>query len=249
VIERIVEQLAAIPGVVAVTLGGSRAAGRARPDSDWDFGLYYRGAIDTDAVRRLGYPGTVVEPGEWGRLVNGGAWLVVDGTRVDVLYRDVDVVEHWMREAAAGRYERDHVEGYLAGMTTYVLAGELAVNRVLRGTLPRPSFPDALAASAPGRWFGSATFSLAVAGTQLERGDTTAALGLTVKALVATSQGVLAARREWALNEKWIAERAGLGDVARRLARGADGLAATIDELRDVTATAEKDHEVGAARG
>jgi predicted nucleotidyltransferase len=247
--EELVGRLAAIPGVVAVALGGSRAAGRERPDSDWDFGLYYRGSIDTDAVRELGYPGTVAEPGEWGRLVNGGAWFVVDGTRVDLLYRDVEVVEHWTAEAEAGRYERDHVEGYLAGMTTYVLAGELAVNRVVHGTLPRPSFPAALAAYAPARWFGSARFSLAVASTQLERGDTTTALGLTVKALVATSQGMLAARREWALNEKWIAERAGLGDFARGVSGGANGLAATIDELRAVTATAEKDHEVGVARG
>jgi hypothetical protein len=27
----------------------------ARPDSDGDIGLYYRGCIDTDAIRDLGY--------------------------------------------------------------------------------------------------------------------------------------------------------------------------------------------------
>jgi predicted nucleotidyltransferase len=27
---------------MAVALGGSRAAGTQRPDSDWDFSLYYR---------------------------------------------------------------------------------------------------------------------------------------------------------------------------------------------------------------
>jgi hypothetical protein len=35
--------LGGVPGVVAVVLGGSRAAGTARPDSDWDVGVYYRG--------------------------------------------------------------------------------------------------------------------------------------------------------------------------------------------------------------
>ena len=80
----LVERVARVPGVKAVTLGGSRARGMARPDSDWDFGLYYRGSIDTDAIRELGYPGQVVEPGEWGRIVNGGAWLEVDGERVDL---------------------------------------------------------------------------------------------------------------------------------------------------------------------
>ena len=42
-VEHIAERLAAIPGVVAVTLGGSRATGTAVEGSDWDFGLYYRG--------------------------------------------------------------------------------------------------------------------------------------------------------------------------------------------------------------
>ena len=144
------EQLMEIPGVVAVTLGGSRAGGVIHPDSDWDFGLYYRDAIRADDVRALGFDGTVVEPGAWGRLVNGGAWLTVEGQRVDLLYRDLDVVQHWLDEAEAGRYEVDQVEGYLAGMATYVLAGELALAELLAGELPRPGFPDALRQAAPG---------------------------------------------------------------------------------------------------
>ena len=78
----LVERVARVPGVVAVSLGGSRARGAAHARSDWDFGLYYRGSIDTDAIRALGYPGTVVEPGEWGRIVNGGAWLAPPGLPV-----------------------------------------------------------------------------------------------------------------------------------------------------------------------
>jgi predicted nucleotidyltransferase len=54
--EHLAGRLAAIPGVVAVTLGGSRARGTARADSDWDFGLYYRGSIDPADVRSLGWP-------------------------------------------------------------------------------------------------------------------------------------------------------------------------------------------------
>jgi predicted nucleotidyltransferase len=48
-----------LPGVEAVTLGGSRAAGTHRPDSDWDFGIYYRGHFDPQALRDLGWPGEV----------------------------------------------------------------------------------------------------------------------------------------------------------------------------------------------
>ena len=60
--EWLAEKLRVIPGVVAVTLGGSRARGEQRPDSDWDFGLYYRGRLDADHLRALDYPGTVVDP-------------------------------------------------------------------------------------------------------------------------------------------------------------------------------------------
>jgi hypothetical protein len=39
----------------------------------------------------------------------------VEGQRVDLFYRDLDAVRHWVEEAEAGRYEVDRVEGYLAG--------------------------------------------------------------------------------------------------------------------------------------
>jgi predicted nucleotidyltransferase len=60
----IAERVATIPGVLAVTLGGSRAQGEHLPDSDWDFGLYYRGQLNPDHVRALGWPGEVFSPGE-----------------------------------------------------------------------------------------------------------------------------------------------------------------------------------------
>jgi hypothetical protein len=209
--EHLAPRLAQIPGVVAVALGGSRASGRAQPDSDWDFGLYYRGRISADDVRALGFSGTVVEPGEWGRLMNGGAWLTVEGTRVDLLYRDLDSVEHWVREAEQGRWERDHVEGYVAGMPTYVLAGELALAKVLSGELPRPAFPEALRRSAPPRWDASAAFSLMLAEKAAARGDETYRSGLLAKAAIASAHARLAERGEWALNEKGIVDRVRLG--------------------------------------
>src|SRR5438034_986834 len=82
-------------------LGCSRARGTHRSDSDWDFGLYYRGrdTIDPDDVRALGYSGTVVAPGQWAYPMNGGAWLTVGDRKVDLLYRDLDDVERWSTEA------------------------------------------------------------------------------------------------------------------------------------------------------
>ncbi len=210
-VRELAEQLMEIPGVVAVTLGGSRTGSAIHPDSDWDFGLYYRDTIRADDVRALGFDGTVVEPGAWGRLVNGGAWLTVEGQRVDLLYRDLDVVRHWIDEAEAGRYEVDRVEGYLAGMATYVLVGELAQAEVLAGELPRPEFPDALRQVAPARWRRSAALSLAVADAAAARHDVVSCAGLLAKAAVEVAQAALAERGEWALDEKGIVRHARLG--------------------------------------
>ena len=217
-VPRLVEQVARMPRVIAVTLGGSRARGTARPDSDWDIGLYYRGGIDTDAIRELGYDGHVTEPGEWGRIVNGGAWLEIDGERVDLLYRDLDVVEHWTAEADAGRFEIDRVGGHVAGLPTYVLAGELALGTVLHGSLPRPSFTPALRRAAPPRWEGDAAFSLLVAEQHPARGDAVGCTGLLARAVMTAAHARLAGHGTWVLNEKDLVSRAGLDEATEILA-------------------------------
>lgn len=136
--ESVAEPLARIPGVVAVALGGSRAQGTHRPDSDWDFALYYRGDLDTDAIRALGWPGTITEPGAWAYPMNGGAWLTIQGVKVDLLYRDLDDVERWLARTTEGDWELYRVPGYLAGMPSYTLVAELALGRVLSGRCRDP---------------------------------------------------------------------------------------------------------------
>jgi hypothetical protein len=130
--------LARLPGVQAVTLGGSRAAGAAGPDSDWDFAVYYRGAgFDPASLRSLGWPGEIFPIGGWGGGVfNGGAWLRAGSRRVDVHYRDLDDVEHRLAEAQEGRFGIERLLFHLAGIPTYIVAAELALNRVLHGQLP-----------------------------------------------------------------------------------------------------------------
>lgn len=223
-----------IPGVVAVTLGGSRAAGTATPTSDWDLGLYYRGTIDPADVRALGYPGAVSAPGEWGRIVNGGAWLTIDGERVDLIYRDLDEVVHWTAEAEAGRFEVFREIGYVAGIATYSLAGELALGRVLAGVLDRPAaFPDALRASAPPRWQRLAAGAMYFARVHTERGDRVAATANAMLAVLATAHAVVTSRGQWVLNEKRLVDAAGLTATADAIGAGGtldlDALATALD--------------------
>ena len=208
--EHLGEELARIPGVVAVTLGGSRARGEETEGSDWDFGLYYRDHIDTAAVRALPYEAHVVEPGEWGRLMNGGAWMLVDGQRVDLLYRDLATVEHWTAEAEAGRFEIDAVPGYLAGMASYVLAGEAGLGKVLHGTIPQPSFPEALRAAGHRVWHMRASFSLIYASRYAASAHPAMCGGMLARAALEAGYGRLCAKGDWALNDKRVLSAAGL---------------------------------------
>jgi len=216
-VEFIANRLAAIPGVVAVTLGGSRATNTAVKGSDWDFGLYYQGRLDPADIDALGWPGRVFAPGEWGQIVNGGAWLTIDGTKVDLIYRDLDEVLRWTEAAEAGHFEIHREVGYVAGVATYVLAGELALGKVLSGELPRPRFPPKLQQTAPATWSRLAAGALHFAEVHADREDRAACLANLCQAVLAVAQGRLAAAGEWILNEKRLVDRAGLGVVQERL--------------------------------
>ncbi|MEU6251656.1 nucleotidyltransferase domain-containing protein [Streptomyces sp. NPDC047043] len=208
--------LAALPTVQAVALGGSRAQGTQRPDSDWDLAIYYRGPFHPADLRAVGWEGEISEVGGWGGGVfNGGAWLTIGGRRVDVHYRDLDVVEHELAEAERGRFRVEPLMFHLAGIPSYLVVAELAINRVLRGELPRPaSYPQKLRVSAAERWHGTARATLAYAKTNhAPAGRLTEAVGAIATAAVQTGHAVLAARGEWVTNEKRLLERAGLRGV------------------------------------
>ena len=230
-------ELANLPGVVAVGLGGSRATGSAGPDSDWDLGLYHRGGVDTEALRGLGVPGHVSEPGEWGPIVDGGAWLTVEGIAVDVLYRDLDRIERWRDEAEAGRFEILPQTGYLAGAPTYLPVGELALGVVVEGELARPSFPGALAEAAPPRWEGRAQASLMFALLHARAGEAVGCAGMLAHAVLCAAHARMAGRCEWVLNEKRLVRSAGLGAVEPVLAAvggSADELMASVGAVSEV---------------
>jgi predicted nucleotidyltransferase len=236
VLDVILPKLVTLPGVVAVVLGGSRARGTSRPDSDWDIGLYYRGGFDAGLLTGLGFPGHVAQTGEWGRIVNGGAWLAVNGEPVDVLLRDLDVVEGWWSDARAGRFDIDNVEGHIAGLPTYTPVGELAINRVLHGRLPQVTYPDALRVAAGRRWRWNAGFSLAYAEKYAAREDVALAAGTMARATAQTAHGVLAARGEWVLNEKGIVDAAGLAAAHEIIGTCDHDPVRAVHELRELLA-------------
>ncbi|QEU95071.1 nucleotidyltransferase domain-containing protein [Streptomyces kanamyceticus] len=241
--DHVAERLAALAGVHAVALGGSRAQGTHTVDSDWDMAVYYRGSFDPGELREIGWAGEVSELGAWGGGVfNGGAWLTVDGRRVDVHYRDLDAVEHELAEARAGRFRWEPLMFHLAGIASYLVVAELGVNEVLRGELPRPSFPEALRRTASEAWLERARATLQYArSNNAPRAQHTEVAGAVAVAALQCAHAVLAARGEWVTNEKRLLERAGLRDVDGILAGlGASGSAVTADSLTRAVDAADR---------
>jgi hypothetical protein len=208
-------RLGGLPCVAAVTLGGSRAEGTHRPDSDWDFSVYYRGHFDPQTLRDIGWPGEVFEVGGWSSGVfNGGAWLEIDGRRTDVHYRDLAVVDREIAAARDGRFTIEPLQFHLAGIPSYLVLAELSVKRVLHGELPTPAYPAALRRRAAEVWWGraDATFGYARAYHAPQRRLAQCA-GLVAQGACQAAHAVLAARGEWITNEKTLLTRAGLRTV------------------------------------
>jgi predicted nucleotidyltransferase len=227
--------LSGLPGVRAVMLGGSRAYGQPDPDSDWDFSIYYRGHFDVGQVRALGWPGQVSAIGGWGGGVfNGGAWLTVEGRRVDIHYRDLEDVERRIGEAERGEFAVEPLLNYLAGLPTYVVVAELALGRVLGGDLPRPDYPEALRRSAARIWRERAAMTLAYARKAYAgRGQLAMTLGAAARALLEAGHGRLAAGGIWITNEKTLLARAGWERADALFAAAGTGPGAFFDRIEE----------------
>ncbi|MEU2249175.1 nucleotidyltransferase domain-containing protein [Streptomyces sp. NPDC019224] len=256
-------RLTEVPGVRAVLLGGSRARGTHRPDSDWDLGVYYRGTPDTAALSALaaafqGSPVEVTGPGGWGPWVNAGGWLRVDGVPVDWILRDLDRVERVWADCREGRYEVGVQPGHPLGFWSSAYPGEVALGRVLSdpgGELTalkeRMSvYPEPLrAALADAAW--EAEFSVTGARKAAPAGDRLYVSLCLSRAFGILAQSLHAHHRTWCLNEKGaLAAAAALPDTPAGFAdrvdaalRGLDTAAVetaaeVVREVREVLATA-----------
>lgn len=245
-------RLAEIPGVVAVVLGGSRATGTHRPDSDIDLGLYYRAPLDVAALRALAAEVAdevlgISEVGGWGPWVNGGAWLVIHGTRVDWIYRDVDRVAAIWSECCAGRYEIGVQAGHPLGYYSHAYPGDVALCHVLAdptGELTQlraetQRYPAALAdALVAATWepdlllYGASSHGAAAA-------DAFFTAGCLFRTVGVLAQALHGHHRRWVTTEKRLIDAAGqLAAAPPDFARRAHALLGRIGTTREeITAT------------
>lgn len=208
--------LAGVDGVVGVTLGGSRARGTHRPDSDVDLGIYVDGEPDRAALRTLAraWGGPAVELGDagsWGLWVDSGAWLTVDGTAVDWILRDLGRVRAVWDAVRRGDHGFHTQPGHPLGFWDAAYVGELATSRVLAdpsGALTAlrerlEPYPPALrAAMIEGLW--QADFVLAGARKAATRGDVVYVAHCLAQALALGAHAHHARAGVWVTNEKGL---------------------------------------------
>lgn len=241
--------IARVPGVVAVALGGSRARGANAPDSDVGLGIY----VDDADRTRLGevasqWSGTdtrIGPPGSWGPWVDSGAWLTVDGTPVDLILRDLERVDEQCARARRGAYAFHAQPGHPFGFLDVSYAGEVALGIPLAdpsGFLRRTAstlspYPDALRTALLGDlWQVDFILDAAVKGAS--RGDAPYVALCIADAVARLAHGWHAHSRAWAVNEKGLARAVdGLPgappDFSRRAGEAVAALGETPSELRE----------------
>jgi predicted nucleotidyltransferase len=232
-------RIGALDGVVAVTLGGSLARGRADERSDVDLGLYYDPArpFSVERLRALAtelddrHAPEVVGLGEWGPWINGGAWTVVHGVKVDLLYRDLGLVDRVLDDCAAGRTTCAYQPGHPHGFHSHSYAGEVHHGLALHdptGALAarqgRTSpYPPALRRELVRRYLWEADFAVATAAGAAGRGDLAYVSGCLFRAVACLVQVLFALNGRWFLNEK------GAVAEAAEFPRTPPGFAAAVD--------------------
>jgi hypothetical protein len=260
-LERVSPALAAVPGVVAVSLGGSRATGAAHASSDYDIGLYFSERAGLDVQRLLEVvkglvddpaAAQVTEVGGWGPWIVGGGWLMIAGMKVDLLYRPIESVGTAIRDCREGRVSMDYQPGHPHGFCSAIWMGEVALCRVLSdsgGALAALNamtapYPDKLREALIRRFQWEILFSIENAQTAVARGDQSYIGGCAFRSLACVAQVLFALNRRYLINEKGALGAAAqfpltVGDLAERAMRvwhaiGACAFDPAVDALESI---------------
>ena len=218
-IHRVVERLQSIQGIAAIALGGSRARGNHTQKSDVDLGIYYKSEnpLDLIALNHLAseiddnHRANLITPiGEWGKWINGGGWLKVEGVSVDFLYRDVDQVNRVIGDCHAGQITIDYQPGHPHGFVSSIYMGEVAICRSLHdpygilGALKAKTipYPIQLKQATIKTFAWEISFSLLIAQKAIARGDVAYAAGCCFRSVACMNQVLFALNEEYLLNEK-----------------------------------------------
>lgn len=217
-LQSLIARLKDVKNLSAIVLGGSHASGSQRPDSDIDIGLYYHThtPLDCKQLRAIATAlndtptPTVTNLGGWGRWVNGGAWLTIQGQRVDFLYRDIEFVSSTLDECNAGTLRSDYWQQPAYGFHNYIYCTETRIcralydpNHIIEGLKAKVAhYPPKLKAAIIKNFLWSARFTLDNTVKAARRGEVYIVTGGLARALHCLVQVLYALNESWYINEK-----------------------------------------------
>lgn len=260
-INRIVSSLRSIDGITAIALGGSRARGKHTHKSDVDLGIYYNQVNPPDliALNRLacefddeGRVNLMTAIGEWGKWINGGGWLKVEGVGVDFLYRDLETVNRVIDDCHQGRITIDYQPGHPHGFVSSIYMGEIAKCQALYdpdGVLEAlkvktKPYPVGLKQATIDTFAWEISFSLLVAKKAIARNDIVYAAGCCFRSVACMNQVLFALNEDYLLNEKGATAVAGTfaicpSDYQQRVEEAFTLLAADVKSITEAIAILE----------
>jgi hypothetical protein len=216
----LVRELSALPGMAAVVLGGSYAAGTQHASSDLDLGLYYRESAPfsiaeikkiAERISTSGIP-VVTDYYGWGPWVNGGAWIYTAGGKVDFLYRSLEQVERTIDEAARGITWLDYSQQPTHGFHSVIYLAETqiciplfdpgAVIAYLKERVSR--YPERLKHSIVQNNLWGAEFTLAHARKYAAAGDIYNTTGCLARVSAYLTQVLFALNERYFLSDKRV---------------------------------------------
>jgi Nucleotidyltransferase domain len=270
----LIEDLKTVPGVRAIVLGGSHARGSGDASSDTDLGIYYdpESPLDTTALNLVASrhddrkeSGLVTSIGGWGPWINGGGWLRIDGSAIDLLYRDTSRVGSVIDNCIAGTIEVAYQPGHPLGFLSSIYTAEVAVCQALwdpTGWVASSKnllidYPEALRRELVRRFGFEAGFCLLIAEKPVRRADVTYVAGCVFRAVSCVLVVLFALNREYWLNETGALRLAGrfrivppefcerVEAIWRSVVKDSDALASALTMIRalndEVKALVEKE--------
>ncbi|MEB6066347.1 nucleotidyltransferase domain-containing protein [Staphylococcus arlettae] len=219
IVNKIVTEISGLPGVVGVVLGGSRAKGNHRPDSDIDIGIYYdetqgfnteyietaAGKLNDEQKEQL-----ITALGDWGEWINGGGWLIVDGYHVDLIFRDINKVNDVINDCLAGKVTIHYQTGHPHGFLNVMYMGELNICEILadpQNTLHEFKtktypYPPEVKQSITQFFAFEASFSLMFIEDNVDKDDISYLIGHLFRCLSCLNQVIFAKNEVYCINEK-----------------------------------------------
>jgi len=218
ILQEITDELKTVNGVESIVLGGSRARGTNTEDADIDIGIYYdEETFKAEMINGIATKlddehreNIVSSLGEWGPWINGGAWIIVQGYHVDLIFRDMNKVQNVIDDCLNGKITSHYHTGHPHAFINAIYMGEVAIAQILYDSKNKIStlkektipYPKPMQEAIIGYFIFEAKFSLMFAKENSTKDEISYVMGHCFRSISCLNQVLFALNEEYCLNEK-----------------------------------------------